>query len=917
VCQVYYYQNYDVFGSPQRVVDANGVVTESASDAFGRPLTITLKRVTGCDTIADPLCAMDLVSSLTYFSTSGPLASQTDASGNVTTYTYDPRGRILSLSRGSSASSLKERIEYSYDTATAQKSMERYLAMEGGSWVEKRRESYAYDTLSQLATQTHADNATIAYTYNDDGSVAAVRDENHAIANTFYSYDPARRLSSVKQTLGSGQITTSYAYDFAGNLTSVTDPNGNVTTYAYDDFGRMLKQASPVTGTTTYIYDAAGNLASTTDANNAVTVRTCDALGRVLSSAATAGTSTETVTWTYDGATTFGNGRLTSMSDGAGTVTYRYDRRGLLLSESRTSGAAILATSFTYDANGNRTAVAYPSGGVATYTYDHAGRPLSVASGATVLASGATYLPFGPETSLSFGNGTTQTRTYDSRYRIQRNTLAGAGGAIADYTYSEDGAGNITSIHDMLDPTYNRDFAYDDLNRLVTANSGTSLWGAGSYRYDAMGNILSRDLGGTVEVDPNDPLIRTGRFSARPDALPAPGSIHETYAYAGTTAQLATVTIAGIDHPITYDAAGNEVRYFDTRTYSPRNLMASITEPSEDNRSHTINYSYDGRGVRLIRSEGTSGTTTPFANRYYVYSPELQLLAVSVDDNPNVWGKTAIVHAAPAMKREIVWFNGRPVVEALDGMTLRYTFSDHLGTPILQTDQAASVVWRAEYEPYGDIWSLRAGTPTDQILRFPGQEYAGKWEGPEERYNIHRWYRAGWGRYTQSDPIGLRGGVNLYAYAASNPLTVYDRKGLASIVTTPTTETGLPHEEVIRACHGMNAKGCVLSKNDFIDCQCVCNGAAWQAKVTLSPAYKIFYSTDIKQTRPERILAAEREHVEDQKFLDELTLVEAEQMEKYSYAFKGFCETDCGALRFRDRVRRIAYLGWDIFHGHE
>ena len=56
--------------------------------------------------------------------------------------------------------------------------------------------------------------------------------------------------------------------------------------------------------------------------------------------------------------------------------------------------------------------------------------------------------------------------------------------------------------------------------------------------------------------------------------------------------------------------------------------MASITEPSEDNRSHAINYSYDGRGVRLIRSEGTSGTATPFANRYYVYSPELQLLAV-------------------------------------------------------------------------------------------------------------------------------------------------------------------------------------------------------------------------------------------------------------------------------------------------
>jgi len=63
-------------------------------------------------------------------------------------------------------------------------------------------------------------------------------------------------------------ITTSYTYDIAGNLTRVTDPNGNQTSYVYDDFGRMLSQTSPVTGTTTYSYDKAGNLVSTTDANS-------------------------------------------------------------------------------------------------------------------------------------------------------------------------------------------------------------------------------------------------------------------------------------------------------------------------------------------------------------------------------------------------------------------------------------------------------------------------------------------------------------------------------------------------------------------------------------------------------------------------------------------------------------------------
>ena len=45
-------------------------------------------------------------------------------------------------------------------------------------------------------------------------------------------------------------------------------------------------------------------------------------------------------------------------------------------------------------------------------------------------------------------------------------------------------------------------------------------------------------------------------------------------------------------------------------------------------------------------------------------------------------------------------------------------------------------------------------------------------------YNIFRWYRSGWGRYTQSDPIGLRGGYNLFQYAAADPVGTSDPLGL-------------------------------------------------------------------------------------------------------------------------------------------
>src|ERR1043165_5621909 len=82
-----------------------------------------------------------------------------------------------------------------------------------------------------------------------------------------------------------------------------------------------------------------------------------------------------------------------------------------------------------------------------------------------------------------------------------------------------------------------------------------------------------------------------------------------------------------------------------------------------------------------------------------------------------------------------------------------YTFTDHLGTPLIQTDPTAAIVWRAEHEPYGNVYLMRKGSRADQPLRFPGQEAAMAWEGSEENYNVFRWYRAGWGRYTSADPI--------------------------------------------------------------------------------------------------------------------------------------------------------------------
>jgi RHS repeat-associated protein len=803
--QITTYENYDVFGNALRVVDPNFQVVYTTYDALGRLLTTTQAAVIGCDTSLDPTCSADITFTRGYSAGGGPLSIDTKPRGGVTSYTYDARGRVASITRTVS-STLSERIEYDYDAATGQKSAERVLDNSSGSFVVKKSVAYSYDANGRLIQVLYPDAAKVLYTYDVAGALASVQDENHASANTSYKYNETGAVREVDQTLGTGQIATSYGYDLQGNLTRVTDPNGNVTTYTYDDFGRMTGQTSPVTGTTTYAYDPAGNLLTTVDANAATTTRTYDTLSRIASAASSrSGSATETVTWTYDdpAAAGYGIGRMTGGTDPTGSTTLRYDHRGLLRLQQQTVGGATYSTSLAYDADGDRSSLTYPSGRVVSYTFDLAGRPLSATSGATTYASTATYLPFGPLTSFNFGNGAKRAMTFDSRYRITENKLFNPPNTIARYTYSYDAGENITAIQDLVDATYTRNFGYDDFNRLITANTGASLWGTGSYAYDAMGNLTSRSLG-TPPVDTGQPLSTPGRpFHA---STTVTGQVDRlAFTFAGTTPKISVVTANGLDHTVSYDAAGNETGYLANRTYSARNLMNAVADTSGEGPAHQITYGYDWRGVRVSRTE--TPTDAGSASRYFFYSPELQFLESTVDDSNNVWGQSAhhIASAPLVANRDIIWFNGAPVAEigpprtpdntplsthrtlvtAMEATNTFWTFTDHLGTPLIQMDNTTTIVWRAEHEPYGNVWKMRAGARTDQPLRFPGQELAMTWEGGEENYNVFRWYRAGWGRYTQSDPLGLAAGINDFSYAIDDPLHYIDPTGREALPIPP------------------------------------------------------------------------------------------------------------------------------------
>jgi YD repeat-containing protein len=103
------FEDYDVFGNARRVIDPNGVVTETTYDTLGRLLTSTLKGVSGCNTTDDPLCATDVVTRRMYAPESGPLAIEIGPRGEATTYEYDSRGRTAAIRRGQWFSALLDR----------------------------------------------------------------------------------------------------------------------------------------------------------------------------------------------------------------------------------------------------------------------------------------------------------------------------------------------------------------------------------------------------------------------------------------------------------------------------------------------------------------------------------------------------------------------------------------------------------------------------------------------------------------------------------------------------------------------------------------------------------------------------------------------------------------------------------------
>lgn len=714
--------NFDSFGNPGSVTDPNGVVTT---------LTYTPQGWLASSSTGGATSQYE-------YNAVGDVTKITAGDGSFLAYTYDDARRLVAVTN-----TLGETLNYTLDAMGNRTSSQ----IKDASGTLTQQQQRTYDELGRLLTAVGAYGQITRYGYDlNDQQTLKTDARSHS---TNQAFDALGRISQVNDPLGG---VTTLTYNADDKPVQVVDPRGVTTQYTYDGEGRMLTSVSPDGGTSTFAYDDAGNVIQKTDPRGVVTTYQYDALNRLTARRYPANPSLN-VTYTYD-QTDSGNkgiGHLTRVQDASGALSYQYDSRGQLVAQNRVLDLAGLTPSetvgYSYDSAGRVIQQSYPDNLALTYVRNTAGQVGSInlsINGQTVnVVRDIGYMPFGPIRQLTWNNGWAMSRTYDQDSRLTNQTT---GSWQSQYGF--DPVGNITSLQSNVFDSVQ--YQYDALDRLTQEQTASQ---KKDYTLDAVGNRTQRtttDLASSTVSDNQQSIIETG------------------------SNRLSSVNGLSMAH----DEAGNIVLHTNGQRYAYDETGRMVTV-YQAGTQRIADYRYNALGQRSIKlvSDPVSGTLQSASS--YLYGSNGELLGQS-DYSPNGQRQLA---------RYWVWLDGMPLAQIEvnftqgqpSGLRLVYLHPDHLNTPRLATTNSA-VVWAWNSDAYGN------GQPNEDVdgdgvatripLRFPGQIYDAQ---TQLSYNYFRDYDANLGRYAQSDPIGLVGGINTYTYGVGNPILLTDPSGLNPI----------------------------------------------------------------------------------------------------------------------------------------
>ncbi len=594
-----------------------------------------------------------------------------------------------------------------------------------------------------------------------------------ALLPTRHEYDGLKRR---QRTIDARNKPIVMSYTGRDDLTGVTDPRALVTRYERNGLGDVTAVSSPDTGLEAMSFDAAGNVLTRTDSRGVTSSTVRDALGRVTSmSYSQPGKPPQVFNWIYDQTGPgFGHGvgQLTTAAYPGGADRYAYDALGRLTSATQTvEGESVVAlkTEWAYDPAGRVARLTYPSGRVVHITRTNGAVTglawsADASSSLTPLISGVQQLPSpgadGPLRAWVLHlNGSTlsQERVFDDWGRVVRYPL---GGSVRDLTY--DAADRIVSfthynaVSGAPVTALDQSFAYDEVGRLTAVGTSVGSW---AFGYDDTGNRTSSTF--TAGGGTQSRVYSIAPSSNRLLGMSNPARTFSHDAAGNTESDVQ----AGVGYTATHDLSGRIVR---------------IDSAQAGGYRYQTEYAHNTLGLRVLKR--------PISAQRCVTSPGgatacsmLGAAPVTVyvhDSNGQLLGE---YNELGGVMREYVWLQGT-LVAVLDGRPastqVSFVQTDHLGTPRVVIDSAGQQRWSWLAEPFGDSAPVEnpIGAGVYRLnLRMPGQY----WDLESGlSYNWHRSYDGGVGRYTQADPIGLEGGINVYAYVHGNPVSYADPRGL-------------------------------------------------------------------------------------------------------------------------------------------
>lgn len=766
------------------------------------------------------------------------LVATSNGKGERIEYFLDAAGNRLTESTHNQAGSLIRRVQKSYDelnrliliTGAAGQITSFSYDKNGNtsSTVDGNGNTTVFfnDAFNRLAGSNGAYAHNLSYAHDRRGNLELVIDPLGLATRYHYNaFDELQILESPDTGI------TDYSYDAAGNRTATTDANGNTKSVTYDALNRPTYIGYPNPALDISLgYDAGsygkGRLTSISDRTGS-TLLDYDHRGNSVHQHIDTGEQVFSLRYDHDLAD-----RLTSITYPSGRlVEYGYDAAGRISSIRTTGseGTRDIATDLEHLPFGPTQAMNYGNGIQMRANFDLDYRVLSLAHGN---ALNRTYIHDNANNVLSIEDGRdsslVQTFNYDAL-----NRLGAAKGGYGSIAYSYDANSNRLTYSDAngidnytYDTASNRllstnewDYGYDRNGNLIAKTSRLGSTDDGfHYRYDESNRLSQVIQRHTINGEQFDTVVADYVYNAmgqRARKVSANDSVDYIYGPQGRL--LAEVNQAGValreyiylgDKPVAVAQAiftelpaptGQETVIDDTDAaistngsweqvrkkgaygdyyhrsentgaryrWNLENLNASDYEiyawwPKTKKNNKQARYSivHAGQVSTSIQNQSSLGKRWVYLGTYKFGSDSDEYIELSDEG-----GKTA----ADGIRLVEIPTPPPPLIST----EIFYIHGDHLGTPQAITDQSQNLVWRANYKPFGDAQVDVADIASN--LRFPGQYYDSE-SGLHQ--NFFRDYDSYTGRYIQSDPIGLSGGSNTYAYAYLNSITNSDPSGL-------------------------------------------------------------------------------------------------------------------------------------------